>query len=57
MRILSKSPVAATIAALLFATSCASRLPWNKEIPTPEVNLAFTLERNLVELQTVRRAP
>ena len=54
MRILSKSPVAATIAALLFATSCASRLPWNKEIPTPEVNLAFTLERNLVELQTVR---
>jgi hypothetical protein len=54
MRILSKSPLAATIAALLFATSCASRLPWTKEIPRPEVNLAFTLERNLVELQTVR---
>lgn len=54
MRILSKSPVAATLAALLFATSCASRLPWNKDIPTPEVNLAFKLEGNLVELLTVR---
>lgn len=54
MRILSKSPAAATIAALLFATSCASRLPWKNDIPTPEVNLAFRLEGNLVELQTVR---
>jgi hypothetical protein len=42
------------MAALLFATSCASRLPWKNDMPTPEVNLAFTLERNLVELQTVR---
>jgi hypothetical protein len=55
MRILSKSYVAATIAALaLAATSCASRLPWKNDIPTPEVNLAFKLERNLIELQSVR---
>jgi hypothetical protein len=54
MRILSKSLTAATIAALLFATSCASRMPWRNDIPTPEVNLAFRLEGNLVALQTVR---
>jgi len=55
MRILSKSQVAATIAALTLATlSCARYLPWRNEMPASEVNLAFTLERNLVELQTVR---
>lgn len=54
MRILSKSLAAATIAALLLATSCARRLPWSNDLPTPEVNLAFKLERNLIELRTVR---
>jgi hypothetical protein len=55
MRILSKSHVAATIAALTLATlSCARYLPWRNEVPESEVNLAFTLDRNLVELQTVR---
>jgi hypothetical protein len=38
----------------MLALSCANRLPWRNDMPTPEVNLAFTLERNLVELQTVR---
>ena len=55
MRILSKSQRAATALALaLLTSSCARYLPWRKDIPTPEVNLAFTLERNLVKLQTVR---
>jgi hypothetical protein len=55
MRILSKSHRTATLAAALFATlSCARYLPWRNEPAAPEVNLAFTLERNLVELQTVR---
>ena len=54
MRILPKSPFAATLAALLLATACASRLPWKNDMPTPEVNLSFTLERNLIELRTVR---
>jgi hypothetical protein len=40
--------------ALLAFAACASRLPWRNDVPTPEVNLAFTLERNLVQLQTVR---
>lgn len=55
MRILSKSPAAATIAMLALATlSCARYVPWRNEIPASEVNLAFTLERNLVEFSTVR---
>ncbi len=44
---------ATTLALTLIATACAAR-PWQKEPATPEVNLAFKLERNLVELQTVR---
>lgn len=44
---------ATTLALALIATACASR-PWQNEPATPEVNLAFKLERNLVELQTVR---
>lgn len=55
MRILSKSHFAATaLTALLATVSCARYLPWRHEPVAPEVNLAFTLERNLVELQTVR---
>lgn len=55
MRILSKTKTAAT--AVLFALAaagCTRYLPWKHDVPTPEVNLAFRLERNLVELQTVR---
>lgn len=55
MRILSKTRVAATALALaLLSGACARLLPWRNDVVTPEVNLAFTLERNLVELQTVR---
>jgi hypothetical protein len=39
---------------MLLAAGCTRYLPWKNDIPTPEVNLAFTLERNLIELQTVR---
>jgi hypothetical protein len=53
MRILSKTYVAATALAFM-AISCARFLPWQKDIPTPELNLAFSLERNLVELQSLR---
>jgi hypothetical protein len=52
MRILSKSTVAAIT--LLASVSCVRYLPWQNEPAAPEVNLAFTLERNLVELQSVR---
>jgi hypothetical protein len=55
MRILSKTTARATAIGLaVFALSCARVLPWNKEPVGEEVNLAFTLERNLIELQTVR---
>jgi hypothetical protein len=50
MRILSKSH--ALVLALL-AASCSSMLPWHDEPVESEVNLAFTLERNLVQLSTV----
>ncbi|MEA2463467.1 MAG: hypothetical protein QOJ98_1214, partial [Acidobacteriota bacterium] len=52
---LSKSTTRATALALaLFAASCARWLPWKDDVTSPEVNLAFTLHRNLVELQTLR---
>ena len=55
MGILSKSTARATaLAAALFAVSCTSRLPWSDEPIGNEVNLAFTIERNLVELTTAR---
>jgi len=38
----------------LLTTSCTRYLPWRTDLPTPEVNMAFTLERNLVRLQTLR---
>ncbi|HEX8616342.1 MAG TPA: hypothetical protein VF911_02040, partial [Thermoanaerobaculia bacterium] len=38
----------------MFAASCARLLPWRGQTAGSEVNLAFTLERNLIELQTVR---
>jgi hypothetical protein len=52
---LSKSTARATIAAVtLLALSCSRWAPWRNEPATPEVNLAFTLERNLIELSNVR---
>lgn len=51
MRILSKSVVTATV---LLASACSvPRVPWANEPIGDEVNLAFMLERNLIELQTV----
>jgi hypothetical protein len=55
VRILSKSAVRATALMLaLLAASCARYLPWRDTPVAPEVNLAFTLEQNLVQLQTIR---
>jgi hypothetical protein len=55
MRILSKSLTTATALVLVLLTvSCARLLPWRGQTQNPEINLAFTLERNLVELQTLR---
>lgn len=55
MRILSKSTARATALALLFTVvACARFTPWRKEPENREVNLAFTLEQNLVRLQSVR---
>lgn len=52
---LSKSKAGAmTLALALLATSCARILPWRDEPAATEVNLAFTLEQNLIRLQTVR---
>jgi hypothetical protein len=42
------------VVVVLFSASCARYLPWRDTPVAPEVNLAFTLKRNLVELQTVR---
>lgn len=50
MRILSKSFLMATC---VLATACASRLPWANEPIGNEVNLAFSLEGNLIALKTV----
>lgn len=55
MRILSKSAARATAIALaVVALSCSRYLPWKNEPVGEEVNLAFKLERNLIELQSVR---
>jgi hypothetical protein len=39
---------------VLLAVSCSRFAPWRNEPETPEVNLAFTLENNLVALSNVR---
>lgn len=55
MRILSKSTARATALVLaLFTASCSRFLPWSRTTVAPEVNLSFTLQRNLIELQTLR---
>jgi hypothetical protein len=54
---LSKSLVRATILGLtLFAGACSHmiRTPWRDEPIRNEVNLAFTLERNLIQLPSLR---
>lgn len=38
----------------MLALSCSHFTPWRNEPERPEVNLAFTLERNLIELSNVR---
>ena len=50
MRILSKSTA---VVLAIVACSCGSAVPWRNEPIGEEVNLAFTLERNLVEFSTV----
>src|SRR5678815_2028132 len=55
MRILSKSRVRATAVVMILLTGgCKSVLPWSDEPIGSEVNLAFKLERNLIELQSIR---
>ena len=55
MRILSKSSVRATAVVIAFlAVSCSRVLPWRDEPVNEEMNLAFTLEQNLIRLQSVR---
>ncbi len=50
---LSKSiPVAITALSLILFSSCASKLPWSHEEPGNEVNLALTIENNLLFLST-----
>ena len=50
MRILSKSTA---VVLAIVAWSCGSAVPWRNEPIGEEVNLAFTLERNLVEFSTI----
>lgn len=55
MRILSKSGVRTTALALAFLVlSCVRMVPWRDEPVNEEVNLAFSLEQNLIRLQNVR---
>jgi hypothetical protein len=42
------------LALALLSASCARVLPWSKEPVGSEVNLAFTLEQNLIRLTTVK---
>lgn len=52
---LSKMTIRATAVLVALVTlSCARWLPWRDEPVGNEINLAFTLERNLIELQSVR---
>ena len=49
------SRVATAFALAVLAASCARFTPWRKEVPNEEVNLSFTLERNLIALPTTLR--
>jgi len=50
----SKSNVIATALLALFLTACGSVLPWHDEPVATEVNVAFTIENNLLFLTTSR---
>ncbi|HYI08503.1 MAG TPA: hypothetical protein VEK57_05505 [Thermoanaerobaculia bacterium] len=39
---------------MLLTLSCSRVLPWNDQPAADEVNLSFTLKRNIIELPTVR---
>ena len=40
------------IGALVLAASCVSRLPWSDQPDSTEVNLSFTIEKNLLVIST-----
>jgi len=50
----SKSTPLVTALSLILFASCSSVGPWRHEEPASEVNLAFTIENNLIFLSTVR---
>ena len=50
---LPKTPLAATMIAVCLLAGCRSTLPWGDDPIRPEVNLAFTLEQNLIRLPSV----
>src|SRR5688500_16291931 len=50
---LPKTLLTATALAVCLLTACKSALPWGEDPVRPEVNLAFTLERNLFRLPSV----
>jgi hypothetical protein len=54
MGMYSKSNAIATALLALFCASCASVLPWQDEPVGDEVNVAFTIENNLLFLTTPR---
>lgn len=49
------SRVATAFALVVLAASCARFTPWRKEVPNEEVNLSFTIERNLIALPATLR--
>lgn len=52
---LSKSATRATAVALMLLTvSCSRLMPWRDHPAANEVNLAFTIDRNLIELLSVQ---
>lgn len=55
MIMLSKRTLGAILlTAVLLAAGCSNAIPWRDEPTRSEWNLAFTLERNLIELTTLR---
>lgn len=56
MGMLSKTRFRATamVVLVLLAASCRSVVPWRDEPIGDEINLAFSLERNLIRFQSVR---
>ena len=50
---LPKTLLAATTIAVCLVAGCRSTLPWANDTARPEVNIAFTLEQNLIRLPSV----